>query len=1405
MTVGRDPGPDSLLSWHGYANDYEQWGALSEDGFTHGGTDYQVVGVWQNAVLGDFFLVLSPRLPPNWRTLTLTAGSLQLHGANASYGEGTYIKWVGAAVADWEVGDRVTVTLKIGGLPPPDTNPSVTARFGASSYTATEGGTAATVQVRLSGEPRRRVEIPIETSNQGDATDDDYSGVPDNVVFDAGETLKTFAVTATDDSIDDDGESVIISFGRLPSGTSAGSPASTTVSLVDNDGQGGDDGNGGGGGGDGGGGGGSEGDGGGGGGNGGGGGGGEGDGGVGGGNGGGGPGGGGLGGGGTMVSFDAASYQVSEGSSVEIAVTLGAAQQTTVEIPIVTRTSERVSEADYSGVPAAIVFEAGETARSFTFFARPDGLFEHNQTIELSFGSLPSGLRTTEPATSVVTIADSRREPAIVVSTASAMESDPYIEFAAELTTPTEGLVSVDWTTSKWTASARTAVAGEDYEEMSGTLSFETGTTGPITIQVPLIDDDVDETQEFFTIRLSNPVNVRLLGAATGAIEDDDQRGVTVTPEALALEEGGSGSYTIALGSEPTGVVTVGVSVSAGPPIDVTPSELTFTPGDWQTARQITVTAPDDDDAIVEPPVDLLHEVTGGDYDGQPAASVELTILETDFPEITIDDAQADEGEGRLVFNVRMDKATNRAVTVRWATEDGTAMAEQDYAAAAGQLVFRPLETEGEVAIELLDDDLDEPAEHFSVVLAAPTRATVADDRGVGTIGDDDLPLVSIEAAANQVTEGEPAQFSVVRVGDLSVPLEVPISVTERGAYMDGAPASSVSFGAGADTAVLAVLTEDDLLDEEDGAIAAALQESDAYEISVPASAEIGVADNDEAPTITIADATAFESAGQIAFPVALAAPSGKTVAVGWATADGTATAGADYGAASGSLIFTPGETADTIRIILLDDPVDEENETFTVMLTNPANTVLGNGTATGTITDDDLAVTRAWLSRFGRTVASQVVDALDNRFYGGSARGQTLSIGGLNQGGMRADHPNAAWTDLLGGSSFRYTTVDQGAPGGARSGWTAWGRGATTTFSGAEPEFTLDGQVASGLLGLDYQRGRFLVGLLLSHSMGDGDFAGMPLQGAPTRSGGIESTLTGLHPYLKVDLADRISAWGLVGRGYGTMTTTLDGDPVQILLDLGAFGARGKLFTPGGNTGFGLDLKSDAFYADLNSERSQGGIPAEEVHAQRTRVTVEATGTLGVGESGLIGLSLETGVRLDGGDAETGRGVEVGGGLRIRHRDLGLAIDANARALVTHEDADYEEWGLSGSIAFDPDGTESGFSMQLRSQLGSAMGGVDRLWSQQAFSGMMSGAGIGERGARLDARALYGIDALDGLAMMSPYAVVSLAGEDTRAYRLGWRVQLGPVTSISVEHMFGGRAGRPLGRGLALRASMQR
>ena len=109
--------------------------------------------------------------------------------------------------------------------------------FGAPAYTATEGGTAATVEVVLSQAPTAEVHIPLSVlSRNWGATAGDHSPIPATVAFATTDTRRTFTVTATDDDLNDDGESVTLRFGTLPAGYAAGRTDTATVSLADNDG-----------------------------------------------------------------------------------------------------------------------------------------------------------------------------------------------------------------------------------------------------------------------------------------------------------------------------------------------------------------------------------------------------------------------------------------------------------------------------------------------------------------------------------------------------------------------------------------------------------------------------------------------------------------------------------------------------------------------------------------------------------------------------------------------------------------------------------------------------------------------------------------------------------------------------------------------------------------------------------------------------------------------------------------------------------------------------------------------------------------------------------------------------------------------------------------------------------------
>ena len=138
----------------------------------------------------------------------------------------------GTLPAGVSAGSPATATVNI----TDDDVPTVTVRYEQASYTVGEGNSVV-IKVILSADPERTVTIPINKTNQGGATNDDYSGVAANasVTFNSGDTEKSITFTATDDSVDDDDESVLLSFGTLPAGVSAGSPATATVNITDDD------------------------------------------------------------------------------------------------------------------------------------------------------------------------------------------------------------------------------------------------------------------------------------------------------------------------------------------------------------------------------------------------------------------------------------------------------------------------------------------------------------------------------------------------------------------------------------------------------------------------------------------------------------------------------------------------------------------------------------------------------------------------------------------------------------------------------------------------------------------------------------------------------------------------------------------------------------------------------------------------------------------------------------------------------------------------------------------------------------------------------------------------------------------------------------------------------------------
>ena len=486
----------------------------------------------------------------------------------------------------------------------------------------------------------------------------------------------------------------------------------------------------------------------------------------------------------------------------------------------------------------------------------------------------------------------------------------------------------------------------------------------------------------------------------------------------------------------------------------------------------------------------------------------------------------------------------------------------------------------------------------------------------------------------------------------------------------------------------------------------------------------------------------------------------------------------------------------------------------------------IADGVAVGTITNSD-PMPAAWLSRFGRTTAEQALDGIAGRIAAqrsagmeGTLAGRSLSFapGAQSSGGATSSTPgtssgndpfaHSAITGAFGDDGFGHRATPAHvltmreallgshftATGGtdASGGSVAlWGRAAQSRFDGHEGSFSLDGEATTAMLGADYARGHWLVGTALMQSAGEGGYADTDVTPRPASQtcpegvedvvcsgavregdGKVEASLTAAVPYAALEASERLKVWGAAGYGSGEVTLkpamggALESD---ITWTMAAAGVRSALLGPpeGEGSGLALALTSDALWARTSSEKTHE-LSRSDSDVTRLRLGLEGRWRNALEGGGHFTPKLEAGMRHDGGDAETGLGVELGGGLAWSAPALGLNLDVSGRTLLAHGDDDLEDRGFAASMAFDPDpGSERGPSLSLGQSFGAqAQGGLDALFAVDPLEDRTGN----DAHSRWTAEAAYGFAAFGGRFTGSPHAGVGLS-TGTRDYTLGWRL----------------------------------
>ena len=639
-----------------------------------------------------------------------------------------------------------------------------------------------------------------------------------------------------------------------------------------------------------------------------------------------------------------------EGGVATFPVTLSTPSDEVVVLDWATADVTAEGGTDYVARRGRLTIPRGQTEGAIQIRVRDDGSEEPDETFAVRAVAATNARRPSVPATG--TIRDDDAPPILTVTGATVPEDAGFVEFTVSLSTPSGRYVTADFRTA-----GGTATAGTDYTATSGRLIIPPGWPS-VVVRVPVADDRADEGDETFGLRLANARHATVGSAAAATIVDDDGLPSLAVADAGATEGAGAVTFTVTLSKASAtevsaGYFTLGGTATSSLDFRRTSGTLTIPAGETSADIRVPIIA----DRRDEPAETFTLTLTRPTGASAPAGRATGTIA--DRPTLRVAHAAASENAGPLTFTVILDAVSHEDVSVGYATAGGTATSGVDFRRTSGTLTIPAGETAATIEVPLIADRRVEPAETFTLTLRAPQNAAlgVGATSATGTITDDDgLPRLSVADVTTAEGDGA-ATFTVTLDGAVPRDVSVGYAVTAGTAtrHVDFSPVRGrLTIPAGNGAATIRVPITDDSLDEP--------AETFTLTLSAPRNAALGatsatgtIVDDDGPPHLSVADVTAAEGDSAVMFTLTLDAASSNDVSVNYATVDGTATVGEDYTATSGTLTIVAGETDASVSVPILDDSLDEPDETFTLTLSGAQNAVAPPGPVTATIVDDEV------------------------------------------------------------------------------------------------------------------------------------------------------------------------------------------------------------------------------------------------------------------------------------------------------------------------------------------------------------------------------------------------------------------------------------------------------------------
>ena len=912
---------------------------------------------------------------------------------------------------------------------------------------------------------------------------------------------------------------------------------------------------------------------------------------------------------------------------------------------------------------------------------------------------------------------------------------------------------------------------------------------------VATVDDQTDEADGAVTLTIqdSGGYVAGSPASATVPVKDDDDPAVTVAAGG-AVTEGGEALFTLTAVRAPAAPLAVRVTVATDGEYGVAAGRRTVTIPTTGSAVLTLATADDDADEL-DGAVSVTVTAGRGYRPGEPASAT-VAVRDDDEPVVTIAARAASVTEGDDArFAVTADRAPARALTVAlMVSETGAG----DHVAAASEgpasVTLASGATEATFALATVYDGVDEPDSVAVVTVQAGGGYAVGSPASASVTVRDGGAAPALSVADMTVPESSEFAGETVSLRYLPVRLSGPSGreVTVRVDTRPSTPVSAraredywpirgrtVTFRAGQTQAQVPFLIYDDSHDE--GAETFEFVLSDAKGATIGAGvAVVTITNDDPMPAAwlsrfgrTVAEQALDGIAGRMAAPRTpgmQGAIAGQAVGFGPTHSPGSGSPGSLSGAggtpAAGGVPSAASGTA----------PADRE---AALALADVAQAFGGNTGGPGHGGNSN---------GFGHDIAG------------------TGSLSGTGFGETPPQSRTMTARDVLLGSSFSLT----GEADGSGGSMAFWGRASQARFDGREGTFSLDGTATTAMLGADYARGKWLIGLALAQSDGEGDYRDTKAMPRPpsqfcdevagetpalcdgavrTGDGKVEASLTAALPYAALQVSERLKLWGAAGYGTGevTLKTALGGNySADTDWSMAAAGMRGDLLeAPAEGSGPALAATSDALWTRTSSEKTRD-LAASDSDVTRLRLGLEGSYRVAMENGGSLVPKLEVGARHDGGDAETGFGIELGGGVKWTDPRLGLMLDLSGRTLIAHGDDDLKDRGFSAALAYDPaPTTKRGASLSLRQDFGGrATGGLDALFQPAALDDRTGS----EATSRWALEAAYGLPAFGGRWTGSPHVGLGLA-TGARDYSVGWR--LAPESRNAPDLSFGLKAVR--------------